>query len=45
MLFVNQNMKLRELIIEFDNRLSALANFQKNALKKDLSDFKTRFTF
>ena len=45
MLFVNQNMKLRELIIEFDNRLSALANFQKNALKEDLSDFKTRFTF
>jgi len=45
MLFVNQNMKLRELIIEFDTRLSGLANFQKNALKEDLTEFKTRFTF
>mgnify|MGYP000849777264 CR=1 FL=1 len=45
MLFVNQNMKLRELKIEFDTRLNLLANFQKNALKEDLTDFKTQFTF
>lgn len=45
MLFVNQNMKLRELKIEFDTRLNSLAKFQKNALKEDLSTFKTQFTF
>jgi len=45
MLFVNQNMKLRELKIDFDTRLNSLANFQKNALHEDLSDFKTQFTF
>lgn len=45
MLFVNQNMKLRELKIDFDSRINSLANFQKNALKEDLFDFKKQFTF
>jgi len=45
MLFVNQNMKLRELKIEFDTRINALAEFRKNALKEDLTAFKKQFTF
>ena len=45
MLFVNQNMKLRELKLEFDTRINALADFRKNALKEDLLDFKKQFTF
>ena len=45
MLFVNQNMKLRELKIDFDTRISGLTHFQKNSLKQDLIDFKEQFSF
>ncbi len=45
MLFVNQNLKLRELKIKFDERVAPLADFRKNSLREDLETFKKEFTY
>lgn len=44
-IYVNQNMKLRSLSVEPDERLPELGQFDKSTLSADLKNFKTDFSF
>ncbi len=45
MIFANQNMKMRSLKIDPDERFEALTSIDKNILASDLKEFKEKFSF
>jgi UDP-glucose 4-epimerase len=45
MLFIDQNMKMREIQVRPDKRLSAQLSVHKDSLKKDLIEAKEQFSF
>jgi UDP-glucose 4-epimerase len=45
MIFVNQHLKMREIKVEKDQRLSRLTTLPEKSLKTELIEFKEKFTF
>ena len=45
MIFVNQHLKMREIKVEKDERLSGLATIPEKDIKTELLEFKEKFTF
>jgi len=45
MVYANQNMKMRSLIVKPDSRFSELTSIGKRTLGEDLEIFKTKFSF
>jgi UDP-glucose 4-epimerase len=45
MIFVNQHLKMREIRVEKDERLSRLATIPEKSIKTELLEFKEKFTF
>lgn len=45
MIFVNQHLKLREIMVEPDQRLNKIMDEQFSSLNEELQEFKAQFTF
>lgn len=45
MIYVNQHLSLREIMVEVDERLKGISTFPQNTIKDELVEFKNKFSF